>query len=270
MSDLPNATDLAFFAAEAVPGLWLLWRLALSPAARRREPRDRLAPWAVSGANFLVFLWLVIFCGIFVQAGVAELLKRSSIDEDPKLILTGGAFHLGMLVGVLVFRWRIDQPQPAPPAAPTSPWLAGLVTFLIALPLVSAVSVLWQLGLDAVGLPNDEQELVGLFSSSQSPSFLALMTAFAVLVAPVTEELVFRFGIFRYARGRLPHWAALLIPAILFGALHLNLASFAPLVMLGLVFSLAYERTGHIGTSMVAHALFNLHTIGLILAGVGN
>ena len=73
----------------------------------------------------------------------------------------------------------------------------------------------------------------------------------------------------------MPRWAALLIPALLFASLHVNwvtlegLASFAPLAVLAIMFSLAYERTGHIGTPMVAHALFNLNTVILIFAGVG-
>ena len=90
----------------------------------------------------------------------------------------------------------------------------------------------------------------------------------SVVVAPVTEELIFRRGLFRWLRTRLPRPAALLLPAVLFAALHANLASFPALVVLGVIFSLAYERTGRIGTSIVAHALFNLHTILLVLAGV--
>jgi membrane protease YdiL (CAAX protease family) len=40
------------------------------------------------------------------------------------------------------------------------------------------------------------------------------------------------------------------------------------LVALGIIFSLAYERTGRIGTTIIAHGLFNLNTIILILCGV--
>jgi membrane protease YdiL (CAAX protease family) len=43
--------------------------------------------------------------------------------------------------------------------------------------------------------------------------------------------------------------------------MHNHLASFAPLVVLGIVFSLTYERTGRIGTAIVAHALFNSYSV---------
>jgi len=41
-----------------------------------------------------------------------------------------------------------------------------------------------------------------------------------------------------------------------------------PAGALGIIFSIAYERTGRIEPAMVAHALFNLNTVVLILAGV--
>ena len=99
------------------------------------------------------------------------------------------------------------------------------------------------------------------------------MIVLAVVVAPLTEELVFRAGLFRFLRGRVPRWLALVGPSLVFAMLHVDwstlqgLASLAPLVVLAVVFSLAYERTGHIGTPIVAHACFTLNTIFVILSG---
>jgi uncharacterized protein len=39
-------------------------------------------------------------------------------------------------------------------------------------------------------------------------------------------------------------------------------------VVLGVAFALAYERTGRILVPIIGHALFNLNTILLLLAGV--
>jgi uncharacterized protein len=62
-----------------------------------------------------------------------------------------------------------------------------------------------------------------------------------------------------------------------FASLHIEswqtldgISSLGPLLALAVIFSLAYERTGHIGTPIVAHALFNLNTVALILSGVGD
>ena len=127
----------------------------------------------------------------------------------------------------------------------------------------------------ALDLPTERQSLIAMFANADSPLLLAIMISLAVVVAPLTEELVFRAGLFRYLRSRIPRWLALSVSALLFASLHVNwstlegLTSFVPLAVLAVMFSLGYERTGKIGTAIVAHALFNLNTIVLIFSGVG-
>jgi len=102
---------------------------------------------------------------------------------------------------------------------------------------------------------------------------ITLMIVLATVLAPITEELLFRATLFRFLRTRAPRWIALFVPGTIFAALHVNwtnldgLASLLPLVTLAVVFSIAYERTGRIGTAMIAHGLFNLHTVVLLLSG---
>lgn len=252
-------------------GCILLWRHGLSPAARaatHSQPAP-LTAWNIRLSDFLLFLWLIIFGGFASQILVATLLPHLNIHETAKLFLTGAGFHGGMLLGVILFRWRLDHSTPAPRAAkPPRRVRGGLVTALIALPLITVVSLVWHGLLQSLGLPAEPQDLIDIFAQTKSVPVLALMISVAVLVAPVTEELVFRAGLFRFARTRLPRWAALLLPACLFATMHFNLASFLPLAVLGVLFSLAYERTGSIAVPMIAHGLFNLNTIVLILAGV--
>jgi membrane protease YdiL (CAAX protease family) len=50
--------------------------------------------------------------------------------------------------------------------------------------------------------------------------------------------------------------------------MHGNLVAFGPLFALGLVFAIAYERTGRIAVPIIAHGLFNLNTVVLLLAGI--
>jgi membrane protease YdiL (CAAX protease family) len=75
----------------------------------------------------------------------------------------------------------------------------------------------------------------------------------------------------------MPRWAAISSTSVVFGALHVQwsdhmggLPSLLPLVVLAAVFCVAYERTGSIVTPIVAHALFNLNMIVLVMTGVGS
>jgi membrane protease YdiL (CAAX protease family) len=284
MSETPvTPATLAAIALELflmLAGLALLWRTHFSPAARARPPARHLTVWAVTWVDFLMFLWYIVLCAfIFQTAAVYLLRKAGQVDAQGLLttqgqVLAGLAFQLGVLAGCAAFRYlrpprpTFDYFDPAPEAAQRLPFAAGLTTFLIMLPLLGGTAFVWQGLLRLGGFAVEPQSLVGVFAESESPAFSSLLIFFAIVVAPVTEELVFRRGLFRFARQHLPRWAALLVPALIFAALHQNLASFAPLVVLGVVFSLAYERTGNIAVTMIAHGIFNLNSVFLIYAGV--
>ena len=269
MSDLPAQVATGIALALIFSGAWILWRLVLSPAARAEATPVRLAPWPLSIGDFLLFLWCVIVCGLIFQIGSGHFLKSFNLSATQRLIFAGAAFQLGMLTGILFFRLVLQRRAPAtPPLVTLHPALSGIAAFLVSLPVLTVVSIAWQFLLGLFGIEAEKQDLIDIFATTKSPALLAFMILLATVIAPITEELLFRWGMFRYARTRIPRWLALLLPACLFGALHANLASFAPLVALGVIFSLAYERTGRIGTTIIAHGLFNLNTIVLILCGV--
>lgn len=273
-------TSLRYFAAAVEIGLAatggvLLWRLALSPAARRQRPAPRLAEWNGPATDFLMFISLVMI-GSFVAVMTAGMLARPlGIRGDAATVLNGAGAQLGMLAGVALYRGRTEQLLRVNPLSRLLEVLpSGGATFLISLPLLLATAATWEFALDRLGLPTARQDLIGMFANADSPWQLAAMIGLAVVIAPLTEEYVFRAGLFRFLRTHLPRWLALLLPASIFASLHVNwstlqgLASLAPLVVLAVVFSIAYERTGRIGTCVVAHALFNLNTILVIFSGL--
>lgn len=242
---------------------WHYWR-------QRREP-PRLAPWPVRGADFAQAATIVIVSGIAVQTVLVGFLGDLN-DTLWQLLVPGGGFQLGVLLGALISSIWLLRPRAAAPAgtdvvARPRPWLEGARVFAAIVPLTIGASFLWLAGLDALGIAAPRQELIDLFSKADSPGPFAALCFVAIVLAPLTEEIVFRAGLFRFARGRLPRWLAVAGPAALFAALHVNLASFLPLFVLGVLFALAYEHTGRLIVPVVAHSLFNLNTILLVLCG---
>ena len=203
----------------------------------------------------------------------------SRLGSDASLVAGSAAMHAGILLGIagfyLVFGQRVRAPAPAKPAL--SAFKSGVVTFLIAMPIVLGASFAWEFVLTRMGLPEEKQELVDILENTHSLTLKLLLLSVATLVVPITEEVVFRAGLFRYFRTRAPRWAVIVVTSALFAALHLSwdkhlegLPSVAPLFLLAVVFCVAYERTGNIGTTIVAHALFNLNMFILIVAGIGS
>lgn len=80
-----------------------------------------------------------------------------------------------------------------------------------------------------------------------------------VFAAAIAEEICFRGMLFGGLRERLPRWAAALIAGTVFGLLHAftGITAVPPLIALGFVFCLLYEKTGSIVPGMMLHALNN-------------
>ncbi|MDO4621716.1 MAG: type II CAAX endopeptidase family protein [Eubacteriales bacterium] len=83
---------------------------------------------------------------------------------------------------------------------------------------------------------------------------------FTVVVAPICEELCFR-GVFLNRIRRVSSLVpAVVISALFFGIIHLNLNQFCYAFVLGIFFGLTNAASGSIYTSMIMHAVIN--TIG--------
>jgi uncharacterized protein len=256
-------------------GLWLIWRLALSPAARSAQRSARLPAWDIPKRDFVLMLCLAATGALAASALAGTIVRWRQLDRDASLVLGGAALHLGILAGLLAFYLGF-APRPAADSSRSVGALrSGAATFLITLPIVIGISNGSEFVLRILGLPAGKQELVSILENTDSMVLRVTLVIIATLLVPITEELLFRAGLFRYLRSRIPRQAALLLTALLFGALHVDwttmggLASLVPLTVLAVIFSIAYERTGNIGTTMVAHALFNLNTFVLIAAGAG-
>jgi membrane protease YdiL (CAAX protease family) len=80
---------------------------------------------------------------------------------------------------------------------------------------------------------------------------------FVVVVAPVTEEYLFRGMILRGLLARHRAFVAVAGTAVLFGAMHANLRQFFLGTVIGLVFGWWYVRTRSVGPCLIGHAVFN-------------
>lgn len=288
MVDIP-ARQLPIYAFEflaAAAGLIVWWKFQFSRSAAAFRT-TRLPFWNITATTFLLICVLVI-AGCVIGGAVVQLLifllpKAAQPEAEFGLMLTNLGFHLGVFAGVLVAPklaalLTSDLPSLPPPdetPAPFSPPLslrgsiwAGILTFLAVLPAVGLISAVWQAALDALGIATERQEMLDLFGKTHEPGKLLLMITMATILAPLSEELTFRAGIFRFFRGRIPRVWAYVLPAAVFAILHRNLSVFAPLFALGLFFSLVYQRTGRILVTIIAHGLFNLNTVLVVLAGV--
>jgi len=107
------------------------------------------------------------------------------------------------------------------------------------------------------GSGSSKQNIVELFSGSRTIEQRIMIIVFAVAIAPVVEEFLFRFFLYGVLKRYFGRFFGMTMNALLFAAAHTHLPSFVPLFILGSCFTIAYEWSGSILVSMTMHALFN-------------
>jgi CAAX protease family protein len=268
--------EIALFVGGIGLILWLLF------SGRGREKMAvRLTEWHLPLVDFACYAFFAILGFLVLGAVVGLVLRHVNLDDDSRQVLGGAVQDIGLLLGMAVFHFFYRGHLPAGneglrPLALRA-LRSGAVTFLAVMPLVVISEVIWDYVLTRLGLPMENQDLMDVLQNTHSVWLMTSLMVIATLVAPLAEELIFRGGLFRYLRTRAPRWAAILGTSVLFGALHVHwggkfegLPSLAPLTVLAAVFCVAYERTGLIATTIVAHALFNLNTFVQVAAGFGS
>ncbi|MDX6538686.1 MAG: protease family protein [Gaiellales bacterium] len=86
---------------------------------------------------------------------------------------------------------------------------------------------------------------------------LALALVYAVVVAPVTEELYFRGAGYAALRYRVGSLLTALLTGVAFGVAHGDPHAAIVLIAAGVMLGLIYERTGSIYPSILTHATHN-------------
>jgi membrane protease YdiL (CAAX protease family) len=273
--------ELTLLIAGACLFLWLV----SNPRQRQRWLYTSALPhWTINLPEFLLFVLLAITGGFMgqtvVQSGLGKRIAESADKAGLEVFAYGAGFHGGIILGCLLFplfrrRLYFDygvRAEAQPHFGSQFSWSETLRhasgTLLVALPVLTVISLGWTELLRAGGLPDEPQDLIARFAESKSVWVIGGMLFVACVMAPISEELLFRAGLYRFLRQKLGRAPALLISSVCFGALHGNWAGSLPLAVLGMLLAIAYEATGSIRVVIVAHALFNLNTILIVLSGL--
>jgi membrane protease YdiL (CAAX protease family) len=234
-------------------GWWLLLRGQPGPFAR--VPCEK---WRVGDAVFASVL-----------AGFYLLLLIAGGDKDAKLTAdaVNGAitFDTMLLAVVLVsIASRGVSLREVFGLAPRRPLLAigtGVACLVATYPVfMLAGEIAARLGYPV----GNDAESVKYLLGPLKPLDLAATICLAVVVAPIAEEFVFRglfYGVMKKFAGP---WSAMATSALIFAAIHQNLPAMPAYFLLACGFTLAYERTGSIWTSIAMHMLFNAITVVVI------
>jgi CAAX protease family protein len=221
--DADAATKRSFGLPEAVLAALLILFLLLTIGASVSQPSIQFSARNLLG-NFLLTAFLVLFVVTFLQFRGFDV---SSL---------GGFFRLGFIRTLST----------------------GAVLLFFAYPLILLSDTITQ---RLFGGGSSRQNIVEFFSVSRTIEQRMMIIVFAVAIAPVFEEFLFRFFIYGVLQRYFGRLLGVTFSALLFAAAHAHLPSFTPLFVLGSCFAIAYEWSGSILVAMTMHSLFNSLTL---------
>jgi membrane protease YdiL (CAAX protease family) len=140
---------------------------------------------------------------------------------------------------------------------------AGMV--VIVLPVVVGAQQLCAMLFEKLGWPLENQRAVELFANARFWWQRAYLALFALVIAPVAEEFIFRGVLYPFVKQLGWPRLAWIGVSMLFAAIHVNLPTFIPLFVLALAFTWLYETTDCLLAPVAAHCLFNAANMVILL-----
>jgi len=221
--DADAATTRSFGLPEAILAALLIGFLFLTIGASVSQPSIQFS------ARNLLANFLVTGCVVLV---IVTFLQFRGFDVDS----LGGFFRLNFIRTLST----------------------GAILLFFAYPLILMSDAITQ---QLFGGGSSKQNIVEFFSGSRTIQQRMMIIVFAIAIAPIVEEFLFRFFIYGVLKRYFGRLLGVTFSALLFAAAHAHLPSFVPLFVLGSCFAIAYEWSGSILVAMTMHSLFNSLTL---------
>lgn len=233
-------------------------------------------PWGITKVLQVMFLWLLAYL-LVGQVAVPVALALAGLDRDELSSRGYAVLHLGLdvseLLVTLLILWRcLKDYRPLQlglfPLRFRGVW--NYLTVLAACAIFPAVDWLAQ---QSVGwFPTDadvwttqlEQSFIG-------GDWVTNVAYFAVvsICAPIWEEAIFRGFLLMSLTKFFSARVAVLVSSLLFALCHFRLQTFAPLFILGVVFSMVFLKTRNLLPPVLLHSLWNIFVLSNLVLRPG-
>jgi membrane protease YdiL (CAAX protease family) len=217
------------------------------------------------GAQLLCFCLALTIAGLLQKAGLAAFQPPDGFGA----VLLGTLGFQGVAWLLILFFLRQHQAGwreafgfrgPQLPRA----LLTALLLAIAVLPVAWGLQFISMDMLTRAGWPPEEQLAVTLLANTKSWWMRVYLGTFAVVLAPVAEEFIFRGMLYPFVKQLGWPRLAWVGVSFAFALIHDDAATFVPLFVLALALTWLYEKTDNLLAPITAHALFNAANLVLL------
>jgi hypothetical protein len=210
------------------------------------------------GAQVFCFCLGLMLAGLLQKAGLAAF--RAPDGFGAVLLGTLGFQGVAWLLMLFFFwqhqiGWR-EALGFRGPQLPRALLLAALAVILL-LPVALGLQQISAVALAKLGWQPEDQVAVTLLTGTKSWWMRVYLGAFAVVLAPVAEEFIFRGMLYPFVKQLGWPRLAWFGVSLAFALVHDDAATFVPLFVLALALTWLYEKTDNLLAPIAAHSLFN-------------
>ncbi len=227
-------------------------------------------PWELEELTRRVGVTLGFFYAGFALGAVAQKWAGVSAPNVAQMVISAIAFQGAILI-LLIFFLREHGSGWRESFGLERRWqkavLSGLMVAILFLPmawLLQKTSMMVLDHLPYLSLHPEEQQAVRTIRGATALGERITLGIVTIILAPLSEELLFRGVLYPGIRdagfSRLALWGN----SALFAAVHMNAATFLPLLLLAVVLTRLYERTGNLLACISTHSLFNALNFALL------
>jgi len=138
----------------------------------------------------------------------------------------------------------------------------AMATLIVVLPVALLLENLSGTVMEKMGIELKQEAAVELLNGAPLWPTGIYLAVFAVVLAPVAEEFIFRGVLFPFVKNLGHPKTAWFGVSILFALIHGDIMVFVPLFVLALALTWLYEKTDNLLAPIVTHSLFN--TVNLV------
>jgi membrane protease YdiL (CAAX protease family) len=238
----------------------------ISPGWPTHWPKDSFTGAGAWLTGALIVL--IVVASAFIQAVTPAQTARQAMT--PAIVIAGillqSLLEAGIVAALLLALPRISK-IPLREIGFTVPTASVIGTAILgAIGMVVVTDGAGSL-VDTLTHAAHQQQAVEIFRALHDRTAIVIFAFFAVVLAPVAEETIFRVFVFNFGARYGGFWLGAPISAVLFGLAHGDAFAAIPLALGGIVLCVVYYRTRNAFASMISHGLFNgLSLVGLLFA----